>query len=174
MYDPQRFKEYFEGAFTYEAGFRRNIRRYGNDSAILDPETGRNWTYAELDADVARTASALAEAGVGRGDAVVYQLPNCPEFAILYLATQRIAAVSVPINYRLSAGETSHILDDSSPKVFVYTGKYQQTAEHAVELAADTPTEWVLDGRTGENVVDFWNAVETAPDDHPHVPEDSS
>lgn len=174
MYDPQRFKEYFEGAFTYEAGFRRNIRRYGNDSAILDPETGRNWTYAELDADVARTASALAEAGVGRGDAVVYQLPNCPEFAILYLATQRIAAVSVPINYRLSAGETSHILDDSSPKVFVYTGKYQQTAEHAVELAADTPTEWVLDGRTGENVVDFWNAVETAPDDHPHVPEDFS
>ncbi|MDN5654230.1 MAG: hypothetical protein L0G46_03940, partial [Kocuria sp.] len=54
MYDPQRFKEYFEGAFTYEAGFRRNIRRYGNDSAIIDPETGRNWTYAELDADVAR------------------------------------------------------------------------------------------------------------------------
>ena len=61
VYDPQRFKEYFEGAFTYEAGFRRNIRRYGNDSAILDPETGRNWTYAELDADVARTASALAQ-----------------------------------------------------------------------------------------------------------------
>ena len=174
MYDPQRFKEYFEGAFTYEAGFRRNIRRYGNDSAILDPETGRNWTYAELDADVARTASALAEAGVGRGDAVVYQLPNCPEFAILYLATQRIAAVSVPINYRLSAGETSHILDDSSPKVFVYTGKYQQTAEHAVELATDTPTEWVLEGRTGENVVDFWHAVESAPDNRPHVPEDFS
>ncbi|WP_129660096.1 class I adenylate-forming enzyme family protein [Rothia uropygialis] len=174
VYNPQRFKDYFESAFTYEAGFRRNVRRYGSDPAIIDPETNRQWTYAELDADVARAASALIEAGVGRGDAVVYQLPNCPEFAILYLATQRIAAVSVPINYRLSAGETSHILDDSSPKVFVFTGKYRETADQAVELAQGNPIEWVLGDETRDGAVDFWEAVNTAPDHNPRVPEDFS
>lgn len=130
-YDSSNFRDYFEHQFTYTAGFVRNVARYGNESAIVDPASGRSWTYRELGADVDKLALALSARGVGRGDRVVYQLPNCPEFAILYLATQRIGAIGVPINYRLASGETAHILRDSEPAVFVYDAETAETTDAA-------------------------------------------
>ncbi len=138
-YDASRFREYFEHAFTYAAGFRRNVSRYGTQTAMLDPETDRSWTYRELDADAGRAASALAELGVRRGDRVAYQLTNCPEFAMLYLATQRLGAISVPINFRLAPGETAHILADSEPAVFIFGAQETDSARQAVEISGLSP-----------------------------------
>ncbi|WP_235503714.1 class I adenylate-forming enzyme family protein [Curtobacterium sp. S6] len=174
MYDPQRFKEYFDHAFTYEAGFRRNVRRYGSAAAMIDPDTGESWTYSQLDAEVARAASALSQAGVGRGDSVVYQLANGPEFAILYLATQRLAAVSVPINYRLSPGETAHILDDSDPKVFVHSSTFHRDSMEAVRLSSCDPVRWIVGGESDQAATPFWDALKAAPNRRIEVPEDFS
>ncbi|GAB3570212.1 class I adenylate-forming enzyme family protein [Spelaeicoccus albus] len=136
-YDSSNFRNYFEHEFTYAAGFARNVARYGNDSAIVDPAGGRSWTYRELGADVDKLAAALAARGVGRGDRVVYQLFNGPEFAMFYLATQRIAAIGVPVNYRLAPGETAHILADSAPAVYAYDVEMADTAKAA--LASSGP-----------------------------------
>src|SRR5699024_6577369 len=87
-YDARAYRDYFENAFTYINGFRRNLRRFAHRPAIEDPASGRAWTYRELGEDVDRLAAGLAELGVGRGDVVAYQLFNSPEFAQLYLATQ--------------------------------------------------------------------------------------
>ncbi|WP_281171231.1 AMP-binding protein [Arthrobacter castelli] len=104
VYDPSRFRDYFEHSFSYDAGFRRNVARYGNSTAMLDPQTGRSWTYEQLEADVQSTASMLADRGVGRGDRVVYQLMNTPEFAMLYLATQRLGAIGGAGQFPAGAG----------------------------------------------------------------------
>ena len=119
-YDPTAFREVFEHHFTYVAGVDRNSHRFASRPALHDPASGRRWTYAELWADVGRLAAGLADAGVGPGDVVVFQLYNCPEFALLWLAAQRLGAVASPINFRLSPGETAYVLDDSRPRVFVY------------------------------------------------------
>ncbi|MDF2499082.1 MAG: acsL, partial [Arthrobacter koreensis] len=118
-YDAGRFKDYFESQMTYGAGFRRNVSRYGSAVALIDPPTGREWTYAQLGADVERCAAMLAERGVRAGDRVMYQLFNGVEFALLYLAAHRLGAISVPVNYRLAPGETAHILRDSEPSVLI-------------------------------------------------------
>lgn len=186
-YDASRFRQYFEHSFTYDAGFRRNVGRFGAETAILEPVSGRTWTYAELDDDVARAASALASRGVGRGDAVVYQLTNSPEFAILYLATQRLGAVGVPINFRLAPGETAHILADSGPVVFVFAASDAGHARAAVERSGIAPALLSVDdeadgaGRDGESgqgtpgggVEDFAGAL-AAADSAPVLPGDFS
>ncbi|MDQ6738963.1 MAG: AMP-binding protein [Actinomycetota bacterium] len=179
-YDASRFREYLEHAFTYEAGFRRNVSRYGSQPAMIDPETDRSWTYRELDADVARAASALAELGVKRGDRVVYQLTNCPEFAILYLATQRLGAIGVPINFRLAPGETAHILADSEPAVFIFGAREAAGAQQAVEISGLSPVllaVGVADGAdtgTGGVVGSFGAALATAPERTLSLPADFS
>ncbi|MBD7996405.1 AMP-binding protein [Arthrobacter sp. Sa2CUA1] len=139
QYDPGRFKEYFEHQMTYAAGFRRNVARYRNSVALIDPPSGRTWTYAELGADVERCAALLAARGVGRGDRVMYQLFNGPEFALLYLATQRLGAISVPVNYRLAPGETAHILRDSEPRVLIVDAECAAAAAQALESADVRP-----------------------------------
>jgi acyl-CoA synthetase (AMP-forming)/AMP-acid ligase II len=131
-YDPELLRSYIEHHFTYLNGFERNVRRYSASPAVLDPVSGCSWTYREFGADVDRLAAALSAAGVERGSRVVYQLFNTPEFAMLYLATQRIGAIGVPINFRLSQGETAYILQDSAPAVFVFDEAIAETAEAAL------------------------------------------
>lgn len=138
-YDPTAYRTYFERDFTYLAGFRRNVRRYGDRTAITDPSTGHRWTYSELGARVDALAAGLAAAGVAPGDVVVHQLYNSPEFAQLYLATQAAGAVGAPINFRLAAGETAHVLDDSRPTVFVYDTDLSDMVAAALERAEHRP-----------------------------------
>ena len=182
QYDPGRFKDYFEHQMTYAAGFRRNVSRYGNAVALIDPPTGRQWTYAELGADVDRCAAALAERGVGRGDRVMYQLFNGVEFALLYLATQRLGAISVPVNYRLAPGETAHILRDSQPTVFIVDAECAAAAEQALDLAGGRPAMLVVgepDGGSSSGGVpagwgNFAAALAQATGTPPELPADFS
>jgi acyl-CoA synthetase (AMP-forming)/AMP-acid ligase II len=139
-YNPDTFRSYIEHHFTYIAGFERNVRRYHSSIALLDPGSGRSWTYRELGAEVDRLASALAAAGTERGSRVVYQLFNTAEFAAVYLAAQRIGAIGVPINFRLSPGETAYILQDSTPRVYLFDSGIAETASLALARWGGRPT----------------------------------
>ena len=114
-YDPTAFREVFEHHFTYVAGVRRNSHRFGSRPALHDPASGRRWTYAELWEDVGPRRRRARRRRRDPGDVVVFQLYNGPEFALLWLAAQRLGAVASPINFRLSSGETAYVLDDSRP-----------------------------------------------------------
>ena len=57
----------FARSFTYLGGFSRNVHRYGEAAAIVVPETGRIWTYRELEAEANRLARALRSAGIVAG-----------------------------------------------------------------------------------------------------------
>jgi acyl-CoA synthetase (AMP-forming)/AMP-acid ligase II len=177
-YDATKFRAYFEHEFTYDAGFRRNVSRFPTETAIIDPPTGRTWTYRQLGADVERAALALAALGVGRGDRVAYQLFNCPEFAILYLATQRLAAIGVPINYRLAPGEIAHIIEDSEPLVYIYDHEVAANLERALTASGATPALLVVgaSGTGGQlpGAVPFDDALQRASGDLPALPADFS
>jgi acyl-CoA synthetase (AMP-forming)/AMP-acid ligase II len=168
VYDPSRFKDYFEHDFTYDAGFRRNVGRFGRQPAIVDPASGREWSYAELDADVNKVASALAGLGVGEGSRVAYQLFNSVEFAQLYLATQRLGAIGVPMNYRLASGETALILRDSEPVVFIFDVTVAGAALAAVEAAGSSAVVLSVGGADDaglpEKVRPLADVVAAAPD----------
>ena len=172
-YDAGRFKDYFEHQMTYAAGFRRNVSRYWNAVALIDPPTGRSWTYAQLGADVGRCAALLAARGVGRGDRVMYQLFNGVEFALLYLATQRLGAISVPVNYRLAPGETAHILRDSEPAVFIADAECAAAAAQALQLAGATPAVLVVGAVDGaETPPGGWEDFSAALDQDTGTPPD--
>jgi acyl-CoA synthetase (AMP-forming)/AMP-acid ligase II len=138
-YDVSALRDVFERDFTYLAGIARNAHRFADGAALSDPATGRRWTYAQLWSDAGRLADALGGHGVSPGDTVVFGLFNGPEFALLWVACQRLGAVATPINYRLSPGEVAHVLDDSLPAAYVYDETLQHTAAEAVALASHHP-----------------------------------
>ncbi|MCQ9385600.1 class I adenylate-forming enzyme family protein [Brevibacterium moorei] len=148
VYNPGIFRSYIDHHFTYIAGFDRNVARYHDRPALIDPATGEQWTYAQLGQRVDRLAAALHAAGVGRGDRVLYQLFNGPEFVLVYLATQRLGAIDVPINHRLSVGETAYILQDSTPLVYLYDERLAATAEHALARWGGRPALVAVGTRT--------------------------
>jgi fatty-acyl-CoA synthase len=86
--------------------------------------------YAELAARVDRMAAGLAECGVEHGDRVAYLGPNdITTFETLF-AANRLGAIFVPLNTRLTESEIDHQLDDCTPRVLV-----RSADDHAGVLA---------------------------------------
>lgn len=69
----------------------------------------------DLDADVATLAGGLAEAGVGRGDIVAWQLPNCIDVFLLYRACWRLGAVAAPIHHQVGPAEVAAMMEQLDP-----------------------------------------------------------
>ena len=66
----------------------------------------RRWTYADLAAEAARVASALAARGVQPGQAVGIYMPMIPEIEAALLGIARLGAIAVP----LFSGFASHAI----------------------------------------------------------------
>ena len=85
--------------------------------AIIFGEVTQTW--GELDAVTDALARGLAGRGVGRGDRVGILMKNRLEVAWTMLATLKLGAISVPLNFRLLAGELLPMLTDCAPRVVV-------------------------------------------------------
>ncbi|HEU4404411.1 MAG TPA: long-chain fatty acid--CoA ligase [Polyangiaceae bacterium] len=90
---------------------------------------GARWTYAQLHERVDRVASGLRERGVRKGDRVLAMLLNGPEFFELLMACNRLGAIFVPINFRLSADEVAFLIDDAAPEIFAYQAPFRPIAD---------------------------------------------
>ena len=135
----ENFKQIFESHYTWIEGFLRNVRRYGNRLAMVNPADRRRWTYRELDAESNRFAQALLAAGLRKGDVIMMQLCNCPEFVFGYLAAHKTGAVCCPASFRFSPGELAWSIDDSRPKALLFNAACRETVEEALKLASHRP-----------------------------------
>lgn len=90
---------------------RRSAARTPSKTALVWRE--RRESFAELDAAVNRVAHSLADRGVAQGDRIALYTHNCREFVLAYFALARLGAISVPINFTLTADEVAYILRHS-------------------------------------------------------------
>lgn len=153
-YNEQFFRDFFEKNFTYIEGFLRNVRKYPYRCALIEAESGKTLNYEELNREANRFAQALFAYGVRPNDVVTYQLMNCPEFAFIYIGCQRVGVINNPINFRLSAGETAYILEDSRATVFIFDISLIDTVKLALKLSAHKPEKIVVVKR-GDKSCDF-------------------
>ncbi len=172
-YDVSMFRETFETQYTYLNGFLRNVARFGDAPALHDPQSGRRWTYRQLNAQVNRLAHAMRRDGVGKNDVVMFALLNSPEFIFCYLAAHKVGAIACPVNYRQGAGEIALVIDDSRPKVFVYDAQFGTLSQDALALAEHKPDRVLVAGGQGAESFDGYldGQPETDPpiDFHPHI-----
>lgn len=80
---------------------------------------GQKWTYTQLKDRVERLAAAFQSLGIKRKDRVAIVHTNCHVYLETYFAAAGIGAILVPINYRLSPGDISLILNDCGAKVLI-------------------------------------------------------
>lgn len=96
---------------------------------------GRRISYRRLQSEVEALAGYLQQqCGVARGDRVLLQMQNCPQFVIAYYAILRADAVVVPVNPMLLTDELSHVVTDSGAAVAVVA---QELAERLHPLMGE-------------------------------------
>jgi len=92
--------------------------------AILDPQTNRRLTYAQLNERATRLARWLQNHGVERGDRIGLLACNGPETFELEFAVGKIGAVMVPLNWRLAQPELEYILRNFVPMILIYDADF--------------------------------------------------
>ncbi len=95
----------------------RNARKQPDQAALIGEN--KRLSYFELDQLVNRMAHSLVRSGISAGDKVVLFLPNSAEWVISYFAVQRLGAIIVPINTKLSTLEVAYILQDCQPAAWI-------------------------------------------------------
>ena len=105
----------------------------GSEATAVETPAGEGWTYAELDAESARLANALASAGAEPGDRVAVQVEKSPQALFLYLACLRAGCVYLPLNPAYPAPELEYFFGDARPVIVVGTGRTEAMLR---ELAA--------------------------------------
>ena len=106
-----------------------------------DGQSGRRWTYAELDADCDAVAAALLER-FQPGERVAVWAPNLPEWQLLLYGCARAGVVMVTVNPAYKARELHYVLERSGSAGLFVADAYRgfDMAGAARETAARLPT----------------------------------
>jgi propionyl-CoA synthetase len=113
-----------------------------HDSPVT--ETVRTYTYAEVLAQVTRTAGALRGLGVTRGDRVVIYMPAVPEAIFAMLACARLGAIHSVVFGGFAPPQLAARIDDARPHLVLYAScgieggrivSYKPLVDRAMELA---------------------------------------
>ena len=92
----------------------------------------RRFTYAQFLERVRRLASALAQAGVEKGETVAILAPNIPEMLEAHYAVPGLGAVLCPINTRLDAAAIGFILAHGEAKILIADREFSATIATAL------------------------------------------
>jgi fatty-acyl-CoA synthase len=92
----------------------------------------RRITYARFLERARRLASALEQAGVGKGDTVAIMAPNIPEMLEAHHAVPMLGAVLCSINIRLDAGAVAFILQHSEAKIVLVDREFTEVMSRAL------------------------------------------
>jgi fatty-acyl-CoA synthase len=94
--------------------------------AIKDGETGREFSYSKIFELANQGAHLLRkEFRVSKGDRIAVLATNELEYVFLFFALQRLGAILVPVNFRLTQREVDHIVIDCSPKLILFQEAYR-------------------------------------------------
>lgn len=123
---------------TLVALFHETVTRLARKPALVWKD--RSWTWAEVRAEVLRTAGGI---GVRRDDPVAILLPNGPENVFTQLAVQIAGGIRIPVNAAYTAREAAHPVEATNCHVLV-------TDEEHRAIAVGTGAERILVSPQGE------------------------
>jgi acyl-CoA synthetase (AMP-forming)/AMP-acid ligase II len=75
------------------------------------------WTRAAFDEACDAVAAGLTAAGIGVGDRIVVLGPNSVRYLTIVYGAMRAGVVPVPVNVKLPADQTTHIIEDAKARV---------------------------------------------------------
>ncbi|WP_333619695.1 long-chain-fatty-acid--CoA ligase [Dietzia sp.] len=159
---------------TWNSWVRTHAESRGDEIAFRF--LGQDTSWAQLDANVESFADALVRRGVEPGDRVLIMALNCTEFVETVLGANRIGAIAVPINFRLTPPEIAYLVGDCTPKVVVTDALLAPLVPAIAAAGGEIGHHIVIGGEPGTEGQTTWaDALAEDGDPHPEidVPEDA-
>src|SRR6516162_11683156 len=100
-------------------------------TALVD-DRGAAYSYAQLKAEVERTAGGWAGLGTGPGDIVAVVAKNSADFLVHAFALMRAGATPAFVNWRLSGRELAEVLALVEPKAVAADAEFAALVDTAL------------------------------------------
>ncbi|MBA2434441.1 MAG: long-chain-fatty-acid--CoA ligase [Chthoniobacterales bacterium] len=123
---------------------RRARKLYADREAVVDGSL--RLTYQEFFDRCDRWSTALQRLGVGPGDRVACISPNTHAQLEFFYAVPQIGAVTVPINYRLTAEDFAYIIGHSGARVVCAHPDYFEAVDRIREKVPEVEHFVALEG----------------------------
>jgi fatty-acyl-CoA synthase len=124
-----------------------------NDTALRF--LGHTTTWRELDDRVSALAGALSRRGVAFGDRVLILMLNRTEFIESFLAVNKLGAIAVPVNFRMTPPEIAFLVSDCQAKVVITEAVLANVAAAVRDIDATLTTVIVAGGTTDDAFVGY-------------------
>ncbi|MEO3759822.1 fatty-acid--CoA ligase FadD5 [Mycobacterium sp. B14F4] len=139
---------------------------------------GQTTTWRELDARVGSLAGALSRRGVAFGDRVLILMLNRTEFIESFLAVNRLGAIAVPVNFRMTPPEIAFLVADCQAKVLITESVLANVARAVRDIDHALTTVIVAGDATDQGVLGYDDLIAEAGDlpaalEIPDIPNDS-
>jgi fatty-acyl-CoA synthase len=127
--------------------------------ALMQPDAtalrhlGHTTTWADLDRRVTALASALRRRGVGFGDRVLILMLNRTEFIESFLAANKLGAIAVPVNFRMTPPEIAFLVGDCDATVMIAESVLAKVATAVRSLEPNLETVIIAGGTAEEGVL---------------------
>jgi acyl-CoA synthetase (AMP-forming)/AMP-acid ligase II len=145
------------------------VSEFGDKGFLFSEADGREWSYAQFDAAVNRTANLLRSHGIEKGDVVSLLMPNSAEYIIAYFACWKIGALGGPVNSLLKPEEIEWVIGNSESKLLLIGSDWNASippvmrAQHAGDKERFVLFDNVDDATHGHS--DTLDAVDLGSDD---------
>ncbi|MCH1627098.1 fatty acid--CoA ligase [Fredinandcohnia quinoae] len=148
--------------------FEQTVSKYPKKEALVDVTKGLRWTYEQWNNEVNKLANAFISSGVKKGDRVSTYLFNNSELATTYFACAKIGVILNPINFRLKSQEIAYIINDASPKVFIFE---KMLEPNIAAIAEDFPQTsfWYIENDTPTYADNYYERIEHTSTKSPKV-----
>lgn len=102
-------------------------------------ESGKAFTFAQLERQANRAANALLSLGLKQHDCVALGLENSPELLFLTLGAQRVGLYYTLMSTRLSAADSAYIVKDSQARVAITSASMDSWHARFAAASEDSP-----------------------------------
>ena len=140
--------------------------------ALMQPDAtalrflGHTTTWADLDRRVTALAGALSRRGVDFGDRVLILMLNRTEFIESFLAANKLGAIAVPVNFRMTPPEIAFLVSDCQARVVITEAVLAKVATAVRDIDPTLQTVIVAGGGTDDEVIGYDDLI-TEPVDAP-------
>jgi long-chain acyl-CoA synthetase len=150
---------------TFNDMLRRTAWRVPEKTFLYWSDRNRSVSYAEGDQVSDKVAGALRELGVEKGDRVAILAHNGLDYVMAMFGTWKLGAISTHINVLL-ADQLTYYVNDSQPKVLIYTGDMHPVVE---QVRGDMPSiqHYICFDGPREGVHDWSTLLSAAPEAPP-------
>jgi fatty-acyl-CoA synthase len=160
---------------------RQNWTNQLSRHALMQPDAtalrflGHTTTWAELDRRVTALAGALSRRGIGFGDRVLILMLNRTEFIESFLAANKLGAIAVPVNFRMTPPEIAFLVSDCQARAVITEAVLANVATAVRDIDPTLATVIVAGAGTDGQIIGYDDLIAEpgAQPDPVNIPNDS-